>query len=738
MQQHEKALDDASSAEQTKNHQPEESLIQALQYGLRQFNVRLTRYELTESAGRFPAEEPQQEQWAAGILESRGIQAAWQQCTLDALKPWTLPAIANMGDDYLLVYRVDDDRVDVITPALGDRVVSITRQQFMQTFTGKVLFFRPRSAIDRRADDLVLTYRGHWFWSSLLGFKRYLFEAIGLSVVINVLALGMSIFTMTVYNRVLPNQTYITLWTMAIGVTLALVFEMAARIGRAWILDRAGKKIDLLLGARIFRHVMAGRMENRAQSSGAFGNVMQSFESVRDLTTSVILTAVADVPFVFLFLIVIYMVAGPLVWSVISILVAITLVVVVMQIPLKRNAAESMKIGSNRQGLVMESLDNLETIKSLRAENHMAARHDTASAALAKVTMQSRFLSVTGTTLIQGLQQFGVVILMLWGAYLVGDGEISMGGIIATMTLMSRAVMPIATLAAYGLRIQQAITSLDTLNKVMSAPTEHHPDKVYVQLMPGGQQDLLCTNVRFQYQEDLPPVVEGLNMKIAKGERVAILGKMGSGKSSLLRLLVGLYTPSGGEVRFSGVDLREIAPAELRSRIALVSQDTRLMFGSLRDNLLLGAPWASDEDMMEIAALTGVAEIAARHPKGYGMVIGERGETLSGGQKQAIALARAVLARPDVLLLDEPTSGMDMASETRVMESLLSVTGGRTVIVVTHRPAVLRYVDRVIVMDDGVKVADGPRERIVELLNGGKIPSAQALKASGSTQGIEI
>lgn len=493
--------------------------------------------------------------------------------------------------------------------------------------------------------------------------------------------------------------------------------------------DRAGKKIDLLLGAQIFRHVLQGKMENRAQSSGAFGNVMQSFETVRELTTSAALTTVADLPFVLLFLLVIHMVAGPLVWCVVLILVAIVTMVLLMQIPLKRHAEESMKIGSNRYGLVIETLDNLETIKALRAENLVSGKHDIASVKLSTVSMKSRFLSTMGSSMIQTTQQFGTV-LLLWGSYLVGDGEISMGGIIATMTLMGRAVMPIATLAALGLRIQQAKTSLSILNKVMETPIEREHGKVYVQLPQGSPSEIVCQNLSFSYRKELPPAVDRIDLTLHHGERVAILGKMGCGKSSLLRLLVGLYQPTGGNIHISGVDINQIEKGELRSRIALVNQEPRLMFGTLRDNLLMGAPWASDEEMMRVAQMTGVSDIVARHPMGFGMPVGERGDTLSGGQKQAIALARALLTEPDVLLLDEPTSGMDMGSERMVLQALVPAMEGRTVVIVTHRPAVLKYVDRIIVMDEGMKVADGPKEEIVKLLNEGKIPAASVLRSA--------
>jgi len=729
-----------ADSEQNTGANTQESLLLALQSALRLFDVRLTLNNLRADMPAFSSRDElaDQNQWVLNALQSRGISAAWQKIDLADVKNFVLPAVMRLDTGYCVLTKFSEKSCAIIDPSLGSQPVEVDFSRLAQHYCGELLLLRPKSYLDHRADDIVSVGEGHWFWHTLWGFKRYIYEAAALSVVINLLVLAMSIFTMTVYNRVLPNQTYITLWTMAIGVTLALLFELAARLGRAWITDRAGKKIDLVLGAQLFRHVLNGKMSNRTQSSGAFGNVMQSFDSVRELTTSAALTTVADLPFVLLFLVVIHLVAGPLVWCVILILLIIVAMVLLMQIPLKRHAEASMKIGSNRYGLVIESLDNLETIKVLRAENLVASKHDVASVKLSYVNMKSRFLATMGSSIIQTTQQFGTVILLVWGAYLVGDGDISMGGIIAAMTLMGRAIMPIATLAALGLRIQQAKTSLAILNKVMQAPTEREKDKVYVQLPQGSQTEIDCKGISFHYKDDLPAVVEQLDVRFRQGERVAILGKMGSGKSSLLRLLVGLYPLSTGTITVAGVDLRQIEPVELRTRIALVNQDPRFMYGTLRDNLVMGAPYASDEELMAAVKMTGVSDIIAAHPMGFGMPVSERGENFSGGQKQAIALARAILSNPDVLLLDEPTSGMDMGSERMILQALIPAMEGRTVIIVTHRPAVLKYVDRVIVMDNGIKVADGPRDEIIDLLNSGKIPAASVLRSAAKPAGVEI
>jgi ATP-binding cassette subfamily C protein LapB len=347
--------------------------------------------------------------------------------------------------------------------------------------------------------------------------------------------------------------------------------------------------------------------------------------------------------------------------------------------------------------------------------------------------MQSRFLTTWASTLLQFLQQVSTVVILIWGAYLVGSGDISMGGIIATMTLSSRAMAPVGVLAGLALRVQQARTALRTLNRVMATPEDRAPERLYVQPPEGQREGIVCKGVGFQYKENMPAVLKRIDLVIKPGERIAILGKMGSGKSTLLRLLVGLYQPTEGEISVAGVDSRQIDPNELRSRMALVTQEPRMMFGSLWDNLVMAAPHATDEEVLRVAALTGVSGIVAQHPMGFGMPIGERGDNLSGGQKQAIALARALLTHPSVLLLDEPTSGMDMGSERMVLDALGPAMEGRSVVLVTHKPALLKFVDRVIVIDGGMKVADGPRDEIVAALNSGKVPSASVAAARAAT-----
>ena len=723
------------------SHGATPAIVAIVQAAMREIGIRLTAHEVTDGMPKaLPIDDPQQTQaaknWLLQAMLRRGLSAAWQHMPLAQFGSALMPAVLQLRSGMAVVCQRKDNHYSVILPALGDTPVRMTAAELDQAYVGTALLFKQQAIVDNRADDLISVTGKHWFWHTIWGFKRYIAEAAALSLIINILALSLSLFTMTVYNRVLPNQAYVTLWTMAIGVGIALVFELSARVARAWVLDRAGKKVDLVLGARIYRQVLATRLESRAQSSGAFANIVSSFDMVREFVTSASLTAVADLPFSILFLVVIYIVGGPLVWVVLGAMIVVTLIALYIQIPMHKHTQATHQLSTTRHGLIVESLDNLETVKALRAEHVLASKHDAASVQLASLGMQSRQLSSTASTLIQGVQQATTVLLMLWGAHLVGEGVISMGAIIATVMLTGRTLMPISVLSNLAMRFQTARSAMQSLNKVMSAPVERDPSRTYMQAS-GWKTEIECRNASFKYKPNLPPAIEALDLTIAAGERVAILGRMGSGKSTLLRLLVGLYTPTGGDVTIDGVDVRQIDPSDLRSRMALVTQEPRLMYGSLRDNLLLATPHATDDELLRVAEITGVKQIAARHPLGFGMPVGERGDTLSGGQKQAIALARALLAKPRVLLLDEPTSGMDMGSERTVLNALRPITHGRTVIIVTHKPALLEFVDRIIIFDDGVKVADGPKETIIAALNAGKVTTAQAIRAAQRSAGLQ-
>jgi len=611
----------------------------------------------------------------------------------------------------------------VMMPEMGlDSRVEVDHQELSEWYSEHAILVKPSARIDTRAGDETPRSERHWLFSTLWRYRRYYRSAAIAAVMVNVLALASVFFTMNVYDRVVPNQAYVTLWSLAIGVGIAMGFEAITRFLRAHLLDVAGKKADLLLGSRLFRQALSIRMEHKPASPGAFANQLREFESVRDFFTSATLAALSDLPFVLLFIGVIFMIGGPLGWVSLLMVPCIVLISIAIQWPLARTMRENLRESSLKQGVLLESVEGLETLKSVGGEGHMTRRWEAFSAAAAATSMKSRQLTSSALNLVTLLQQLQTVILVVIGVYLIGAGELSQGALIGTVMLAGRATAPLTQVAGLAVRFQQAKAALSTLNRLMSMPTDREPEKQYLH-QPSLKGALELKDVQFNYpappDKPNPPVLENINVSIQPGERVAILGKIGSGKSTLLRLIARLYQPTGGQMLMGGLDVAQIDPADWRNAVGYVGQDARLFYGTLRENVMIGRPEASADELLRVLQLTGLDHIAQKHPMGINLPIGEMGEGLSGGQRQLVSLARTLLARPQTLLMDEPTSAMDTQTETVFMSHLAKASEGQTMILVTHRTSLLNLVDRILVVDDGRIVADGPKDKVIAALTAG-------------------
>lgn len=615
-----------------------------------------------------------------------------------------------------------------LCPAVGIRrdgsVVLVDTAEADLAQLSRCLVVSPATRGDTRASDLVLEQARHWFWPVLWHFRRHYWEAATLSAVINLLSLGGIIFTMTVYDRILPNNAFVTLWSLLAGVLIALAFEFVSRTVRSHALDSAGRCIDIILGDTIFSRVLGTRLEFRAQSSGAFANVLKEFESVRAFVTSATLVTIADLPFALLFLGVCGLIGG---WLVVVPLVAFALVAALslaLQLPMVRLANENLREAAVRHGTVIESLEGLETLKALRAEGRMRHRHEMSSGFIADRAVRSQQWSNLATNTTLAIQQSASALLLAWGVYLASIGQTTAGALVACVQLSSRALAPLVTLSSLAVRFQQVRSALRSLDGIMALPVEREAGRALIsgEIWRG---ELELRGATFAYEPGGRPAIDNVSLRIAPGERVAILGRIGSGKSTLLRLLASLYRPQQGQVLLDGVDMSSIEPADVRASVLLVGQDARLFHGTLRENLLLAAPHAGDERLLAAADATGVTDIAAQHPLGFERSVGERGDSLSGGQRQAAAMARALLADARTYLLDEPTAAMDQASEAGLLAAVAGLSErGAGYVIVTHKQSVLPHVDRVIVMDAGRIVADGPREGVLRALSEGRVRTA--------------
>ncbi|MDO4878730.1 MAG: type I secretion system permease/ATPase [Neisseria sp.] len=597
----------------------------------------------------------------------------------------------------------------------------LTHGQLSELYLGYCWFIKPKMVSDNRSELPEYHLPKAWFWKVIWRFKGYYYQVVLATFIINFLALVSSLYVMNVYDRVIPNQSYETLWVLSIGVVLAILFEFLAKMIRSHLTDIAGKKADLIISSAIFRRMMALRLAERPASAGSYANNLREFESVREFMTSASLLAVVDLPFLLLFVSVIAIVGGKLAVVPLIIIPVVVLVGFIVQRPLSRYINESTKESSQRQGLAVEALEGIETLKTNNATGWAQQRWDEYTA---KTSASSIKVKDTANFMINFavcMQQLNTVFLVLLGTYLIhaenAADRITMGALIASVILSGRALSPLAQVAGLATRFQQAKLALAGLNQIIERPIERVPERKYITLSQ-VQGNIGFENVLFKYKEDAQPAVAGLNLQIRPGEKVGVLGRIGSGKSTMLKLAGGLYDATGGNVMLDNVDMRQIDPNFLRSQVLLLSQSPRLFLGTLRENMDLARAdgYSSDQELLAALGRFGLDRIIRSHPRGLDMPLGEDGLGLSGGQKQIIALARMTLRDPRVVLLDEPTTGLDQATERMSLQAIAQWAKDKTLVVVTHRPQVLQIVNRIIVMDGGRVVMDGPRDLVLKRL----------------------
>lgn len=665
---------------------------------------------------------------ALGALGNAGLSSGIIHRTLDKLPEQLMPMILvrkDQGGCILLGRELQTNdqgksvpHYQVMLPEFGQKYVLLNQQELNELYAGHAILVKPQAKISKRDEDVVQP-AGHWLLSTLWRYRRYYRSAAIGAVLINVLALASIFFTMNVYDRVIPNQAYVTLWSLGIGVVIAMLFEAIARYVRAHLLDVAGKKVDLVLGSLLFRQALSIQMEHKPSSSGSFAHQLREFESVRDFAASATLAAISDLPFVLLFVGVIFMIGGSLAWVPLLLIPLILLICVGIQWPLARAMKDNLQESALKQGVLIETMDGLEALKAASGEPHMQRRWESFSALAALSSMKSRKLSSIATGAVAFLQQLQTVALIIIGVYLIDAGQLTMGALIGTVMLASRVTAPLGQVIGLAVRFQQAKAALQSLNTLMTTPTDRNCKQEYLS-QPTLDGQVTLRGVEFAYpappMQPSPPVLNGINLDIKAGERIAILGRVGSGKSTLLRMIARLYRPTKGQLFANGLDVNQIDPADWRVAVGYVGQDARLFYGSLRENIMIGRPEATAEEFLRVLRLTGLDQFAAKHPSGINLPIGEAGQGLSGGQRQLVALARALLARPWLLLMDEPTSAMDSQTEHQFLEHLKKATAEQTVVIVTHRPSVLAQVDRIVVVDDGRIVADGPKDLVLARL----------------------
>lgn len=623
---------------------------------------------------------------------------------------------AQSGDGRLARHQM----AKVILPEHGGEVTELPLDELQAAFTGEVLYVKVPARLDKRASELKLLNPKRWFWGNILRFFPIYKHVILASVMINLLAIASPLFVMNVYDRVVPNTALDTLWVLAVGVMIAFGFEFLLKNLRSYFVDVAGRNADILIASRLMRQVMGLCGDAKPDSTGTLANNLREFESLRDFFSSTTLLAMVDLPFVALFVAIIYLLGGPLFVVPTIAIPIVVLVGLLLQYPFQRHIEDGFKEAAQKNALLVEIISGLETIKANLAEGSLQRRWEAVVGMHARSASRARTLASFSISFAQMAAQLVSVGIIIFGVYQIAAGELTMGGLIACNILVGRAMAPLGAVAALLTRLQQSRMALKSLDLLMQLPTERQADDTPL------QQGSLTPNigfeqVSFQYPNAETLALNNVSLRIEKGERVGIIGRVGSGKSTLGRLVQGLYTPLKGAVKVGEVDIRQLDVADLRRMMAYVSQDNYLFYGSVRENIALGVPFAADAAIADAAEMAGVSDFLRAHPSGFGLQVGERGMNLSGGQRQLITIARALLLDPELLILDEPTSAMDNATESALRERLMPQLAGKTLILITHRFSMLPLVERLVVMDHGRIVADGPKNQILADLKSDRI-----------------
>lgn len=643
----------------------------------------------------------------------------------------SLPCIVVLKNNYACILSGRGKKgVLLVFPETPDVTTEISFGEFQMRYGGYAFFVRPRAHLDSRAGPAQIETGRDWFWGAIWRHKKIYYEVMLAAVVINLLAVASPLFTMNVYDRVIPNSAFPTLWVLAAGVITAYIFDFLLKTLRAHFVDTAGRKADNVIAARIFEQMLAMKMAARPPSVGVHAANLKEFETLRDFFTSATIIAVIDFPFIIFFIFLIWMIAGS-VAIVPAVLVPVVLAVgIMLQRPLDKVVKESMREGAFKSSLIFETLCGLETIKAQAAEGHMQRKWEELNEVTSRTHVKARAISAFGLNVAgtaAGLCSVGMVI---YGAYLIADAQITMGALVAAVILSGRAMAPLASVAAILTKFSQSKESLVRLNELMASPVERPSGQTFIS-MPVMKGKIDFRDVVFRYPEQKTPALNSISFAVEPGEHVGIIGAVGSGKTTIERLILNLYQPESGSVQVDGVDVRQIDPADLRRNIGVVQQTPYLFFGTVRENITLGHESVPDAAVLRAAEMAGVMNFLRDSEAGLDTQVGERGDNLSGGQRQAIAIARALLYNPPILLLDEPTASIDPGSERRLYGHLKELIKGKTILLVTHKSAVLGLVDKLILMDRGRIVAAGPRDEVIARLQSG------AFKAPGGGKGGE-
>jgi len=642
---------------------------------------------------------------------------------INEISPLVLPCILLLKGDGIvkacILESFDESRehVNIILPEMGEVQNKVKIEDLEAEYFGMAIFLKKQLNYEDQSMDLVEHKDNHWFWGSLDQVKSIYRDVLIASMLINLFVLATPLFTMNVYDRVVPNAAISTLWVLAIGIIVVYGIDIFLKFIRAYFLEVAGRKSDIIMSSVIFEKVMDLKMSSMPKSLGSFANILKEFESIRGFLTASTISLVIDLPFVVFFLVTIYYIAGSIVFITIIIMFILVSYTVIIKKKLQKSIKETYGASSSKNGVLIESISAIESLKTLGALGYAQWKWEEATGNIADKSIRTKFLSTSIMTVTSFLVQLNTVAVIIAGVYMISSMELTLGGLIATVIISARAIAPMGQVASLLANYEHTKASYQAIDTIMNLEVEHPPGKRFVQ-RPEYHGNIEFKDVTFSYPQADKTSLEEVSFKIDEGQRYALVGKIGSGKSTVQKLMMGLYHTEEGSIHIDNIDIKQIDPGDLRKNIAYVSQDIVLFSGTLKENLVYRAPHADDEMILKAAKISGVIDFVNKHPKGFDMPIVERGANLSGGQRQSIAIARAILLDSPIVILDEPTSMMDNGTESKIINGLKEYVEGKTVIVVTHRPTLLRLVDNMIVFEDGKLILQGRKDDVLKKLSG--------------------
>ena len=654
--------------------------------------------------------------------ERANIQATFRKRDLSELSNLVLPCIVPLKDNQAcLLEKIDDQQqATILMPSTGEGRKTKPLAELQEEFMGYVIFLTEKISQASRKESLINKQEGHWFWDTLWQNRSIYRDVLIASVVINIFILANPLFVMNVYDRIVPNNAIESLWVLAIGISVVYMFDILLKFLRSYFLEIAGKKSDVIMSAKLFEQTLGLRMDQRQGAIGAFANNLKEFDSIRNFFTSGTIASLVDLPFVVIFLLVIFYIAGAIVLVPIAIILMIMVYSFFMKKPIQKSVEASYEASAQKNAVLIETLTAIETIKSLGVEARSQWKWEQAVGEIAKASIKSKMLQSSIGRMTGFMQQMSTILVVLTGVYLIRDGDLTMGGLIATVMLSQRAIGPMGQFANLTSTYQQTATALNSLNELMDKEVERPTGKRFIQ-HPVFQGSIEFNNVVFTYPGESKPALNGLTFKLNPGEKIGIIGQVGSGKSTIEKLIMGFYQPDSGSILIDGIDITQLDPAELRHSINYVPQEVTLFSGDVRENIAYKAPYIEDDAIIRAAKIAGVDSFIRNHPSGYSLKVNEGGSSLSGGQRQTIGLARALLIPSPIYLFDEPTNAMDSLTEQALIKRLAQEVIEGTTIIVTHKMSILKLIDRLIVMDNGKIIADGNKETVLEALKAGRI-----------------